>query len=427
MKKILFLLLIIALGLSSCKKEFINNGVTPEQARDTLYYIMKQVYYWYDLMPSVIRTDYSNPYELLEAMRYKELDRWSFVADYQDFMDEMNGSFVGHGFRIGLDESNKARIAMIYKSSPLYALGVRRGWIVRQIKDTDVAPTLLSPDRAAYSDLIGPSTAGYKNKILFEKPDGSTLTITSAKASITINPVILYDTIHLKTGKVAGHLVYESFIEPPIDSLKIAFAYFKANNITELILDLRYNSGGYLDIAQSLATYIAGNGLTGTAFGSLTYNDKCQFADTSFNFTTTSYPLNISRVVFITARLTASASEAVINGIAPHMDYVSIGDTTDGKPMGMNAFICGYKYIFWPITFKIINSEGTGDYFEGLYPDKPAIDDLAHDFNDRNERCLSEAILYLETGSFSAKGNSVFRQPVNYSEKPSWTNNAFLR
>lgn len=427
MKKVLFLLLIIILGFSSCRKEFINTESTPEQARDKLYDIMKSYYFWYDSMPSVTRTDYSNPYDLLEAMRYKKRDRWSFVADYQEFMDEMNGSFTGHGFRIGLDESNKARIAMIYKSSPLYALGVRRGWIVRQIKDTDVAPTLLSTDRAAYINLIGPSTAGYQNKFLFEKPDGSTITITSAKADITINPVVLYDTIHLKTGKVAGHLVYESFIEPPIDSLKIAFAYFKANDVTELILDLRYNSGGYLDIAQSLASYIAGNGLAGTAFESLTYNDKLHLADTTFNFIPTSYGLDLSKVVFITARLTASASEAVINGIAPHMDYVSIGDTTDGKPMGMNAFIFDYKYIFWPITFKIVNSEGSGDYFDGLFPDKTAIDDLSHDFNDRNEECLSEAILYLETGSFSVKGNSVFRRSENYSEKPAWMNNAFLR
>jgi carboxyl-terminal processing protease len=427
MKKIHIFLLIIALGFSSCKKEFIDKEVTPEQARDTLYYIMKAYYFWYDSIPSVTRTNFDDPYQLLDAMRYKKRDRWSFVADYQDFIDEMNGSFVGHGFRIGLDESNKARIAMIYKSSPLYALGVRRGWIVRQIKDTDVAPALLSPDRTAYSDLIGPSTAGYKNKFLFEKPDGSTVTITSAKAAITINPVVLYDTIHLKTGKVAGHIVYESFIEPPIDSLKIAFAYFKANNVSELILDLRYNSGGYLDIAQSLASYIAGNGLASTAFESLIYNDKCHFADTTFNFITTSYSLDLSRVVFITARLTASASEAVINGIAPHLDYVSIGDTTEGKPVGMNAFICDYKYIFWPITFKIVNSEGTGSFFKGLYPDKTAIDDLSHDFNDRHEKCLNEAILYLETGSFSAKGNSEFRRSENYSEKPSWMNNAFLR
>jgi len=93
----------------------------------------------------------------------------------------------------------------------------------------------------------------------------------------------------------------------------------------------------------------------------------------------------------------------------------------------MNAFICDYKYIFWPITFKIVNSEGDGEYFKGLFPDKTANDDLTHDFNDRKEKCLSEAILYLETGTFSTKGNSVFRRSENYSEKPSWMNNAFLR
>ncbi len=59
---------------------------------------------------------------------------------------------------------------------------------------------------------------------------------------------------------VTGHLVFESFIEPTEDELETAFAFFKANNVKDLILDLRYNSGGYLYIAQQLASYIAGNG-----------------------------------------------------------------------------------------------------------------------------------------------------------------------
>jgi len=426
MKKIQLLLIVIVLGFSSCKKEPVNNEVTPEQARDTLYFIMKQCYYWYDLMPSVNRTNYSDPYELLEAMRYKELDKWSFVADYQDFLDEMKGTFVGHGFRIGLDEDNKARIALIFENAPLFSQNVRRGWIVKQINDVDVAPILLSGNSAAYSDLIGPSTIGHLNKFLFEKPDGSTVTITTAKSTFTLNTVILADTIHLKNGKIAGHLVFESFIEPSKAELASAFEYFKENNATELILDLRYNSGGYLDVAQDLASYITGNGFTSTAFASLSYNDKCQYADTTFNFTTTLHPMNLSKVVFITTRLTASASEAVINGIAPLIDYVSIGDATNGKPTGMNGWPCGQKYFFWPVTFKIVNSEGTGDYFDGLYPDKLAIDDIAHDFDDRKEKCLSEAILYLETGTFSTKGSPGFRRSENYSEKPSWMNNAFL-
>ncbi len=263
--KRLSLLLIISLILlgsfSSCKPHDEDTGVTPEQARDSLYYIMKAYYYWYNLMPAVDRENYSNPYDLLEAMRYKELDKWSFVADYDEFMDEMEGTFVGHGIRVALSEDNKARIAQIYNNSPLYAQGVRRGWIIKTINGYDLAAIMLANNSEAYNTAFGPSTAGITNNFVFEKPDGSTVNISSTKASFTINSVILYDTIWLDAAgtKKAGHLVFESFILPSQQELQTAFSFFKANGVTDLILDLRYNSGGYLDIAQQLASYIGGN------------------------------------------------------------------------------------------------------------------------------------------------------------------------
>ena len=89
--------------LVSCRKDNVipDDTLTPAMARDSLYYIMKEWYYWYNMMPAVTKEDYKDPYELLEAMRYKTLDRWSFVADYDEFVAQMTGTFVGHGFRIG--------------------------------------------------------------------------------------------------------------------------------------------------------------------------------------------------------------------------------------------------------------------------------------------------------------------------------------
>jgi len=92
------------------------SGVTPAMARDTLNDLMKQWYLWYDLLPTVNKEDYADPYELLEALRYKARDRWSFVADYDDYNAEMAGTFVGHGYRIGIDTASMARIALIYKN-----------------------------------------------------------------------------------------------------------------------------------------------------------------------------------------------------------------------------------------------------------------------------------------------------------------------
>jgi hypothetical protein len=437
MKKLIFLPVLILTLTLSCKK---NNTVvpdttttTPEMARDSLYYIMKDWYFWFSMpeataLTNTTKANYKDPYVLMDAMRYKALDRWSFVADYDQFNAQMNGTFIGHGFRIGLDDSGNARIAMIYSQSALYLEGVRRGWIVKKINGTDVAPVLMSGDSAAYSNLIGPSEAGITNIFIFIRPDGSEETISATKSNFIVNTVILYDTLHLSTG-VTGHLVFDSFISPSLAELETAFTFFKDNSVKDLILDLRYNSGGYLSIAQALASLIAGNAYEGSVFVKLNFNANhaSENANNIYNIINTPYPLDLSRLVVITTRSTASASEAVMNGLKPYMNVVSIGDTTDGKPTGMMGWEVAKKYWFWPVTFKLVNKNDDGEYFAGIAPAKYAGDDITHDFNDRNELCLKEAIYYLETGSVSSKRSEApFKRLPQFSEKSSTLNNTFV-
>ena len=432
-KRLLIIPILLLVPVSSCKKEDPPDpdpnpvtGITPAQARDSLYYLMNQWYYWYNEMPAVNKNSYADPYKLMEAMRYKPIDRWSFVADYNEFIAQMQGTFVGHGFRIGIDNEGKARIAMIYSKSPLYSGGVRRGWIVKKINDVDIAPILIAGDGAAYSSVIGPGQAGITNTFLFQKPDGAEVTISSTKSSFTINSVLLFDTLHLSSG-VTGHLVFESFIQPSSQELTTAFEFFKTSNVKDLILDLRYNSGGYLYVAQELASYIVGNepATAQETFAKLQYNNKNLKYNTPFPFKSMLYHLNLQRLAVITTRLTASASEAVLNGLTPYMDVITVGDTTNGKPVGMNGWDVGEKYFFWPVTFKIVNKNNEGEYFDGIIPSKLLPDDIAHDFDDRNEMCLKEAIHYLTTGSVSAKGITLFKRYPGFSEKPSWMDSGF--
>lgn len=427
MKKRWIIFTIILVLFSSCRKEDPVIEVTPAMARDSLYYIMKQWYYWYDRMPSVTKENYPDPYTLLDALRYKERDRWSFVADYEEFLAEMQGTFVGHGIRVGLDGSSNARIAMIYKQSPLYASGVRRGWILKTVNGYDIADILSRNDDEAYNEAFGAPVEGVTNQFLFSPPGMPDISISSTKTKFTLNTVILYDTIHLSSGSVAGHLVLDAFIEPTENELKTAFAFFKTAKVKELILDLRYNTGGYLDLAQLLASYIAGNGLTGSVLVKLQYNDKNPDENKVYPFQPTLYPLSVTDLVVITTRSTASASEAVINGLAPAMSIVLVGDTTNGKPTGMNGWPCAKKWYFWPVTFTMVNSLDQGAYYDGFAPDKPATDDITHDFDDREEECLNEAIRYLETGEFSSKGDICYRRPVHFSERPEWIKNTFIR
>ncbi len=445
MKKLLVLIIAILSLVYSCKKDDPepepepnpNNstGLTPAMARDTLHYVMKEWYLWYDKMPNVTRENYSDPYKYLEAVRYKELDRWSFIADYDEFIAEMGGEFVGHGFRIGLDNAGKARIAMIYNKSPLYAEGVRRGWIVKTINGVDIAAAMKANDGAAYNSALGPSTAGVTNAFVFTKPDGSDVAISSTKQSFTVNSVLFYDTLHLKSG-ITGHLVFEQFITPSTEELNTAFAFFKQNNVKDLVLDLRYNGGGILAVAQTLASMIGGNELTGKTFAKFQYNTRHQNdsrVNIAWPFESNANSLGLKRLVVITSRGTASASEAVMNGLNPHITVVSVGDTTHGKPTGMNIWYVGHrnttgkKYAMAPVTFKTVNSQGLGEYFKGIPPNKLVADDITHDFGDRQEANLKEAIRYLENGNFTAKSFSVFKNGPRYSEKPDWINNSFIQ
>ncbi len=437
MKRLLLITILIIPILYSCKKD----PVTPpdvyteeERARDGFYDLMKYVYLWYYTMPTVKLSDYSSPETLLDDLRYKPRDRWSFVTDYDSFMASMQGTFVGHGIRMSLDNSNNVRVVSLYEGSDLWPKGVRRGWIVKEINDTPVAPIFISGNNDAYNTLMGPSTAGITNKFLFEKPDGTTVTYNSTKATFTINSVTAAKTLDLTSGKT-GYLCFETFIDPSEQELNEAFADFKANNVTDLIIDLRYNTGGYMDIAQQLSSLVMKAEDTTKVCYKLMYNNLVgPDWNESYKFIKTASPLGLNRVVFITTRSSASASEVVINSLRPYVDVTIVGDTTHGKPAGMNIWGYpfpsnsdpnpDYKYVFAPITFEYVNASDEGRFYDGMVPDVKAADDITHDFGDPQEASLAAAIAVLQ-GTKSKSSIPVRRNRI-YSEGDQLPSNLFL-
>jgi carboxyl-terminal processing protease len=190
---------------------------------------------------------------------------------------------------------------------------------------------------------------------------------------------------------------------------------------------MRYNGGGILDVATEMASYIAGTAKFSTPFIRSDYNDKKAVTENATtNFKTILSPMNLTRLVVITTRETASASEVVINGLKPHLTVTTIGDTTNGKPTGMNVWQFAEKFIFAPITFKLVNSLGQGDFFAGFAPGKYVPDDITHDFRDRNELCFKEAIYFLEHNAHSTKGSYIYTPSIQYSEKQAWMKNMYI-
>jgi hypothetical protein len=230
--------------------------------------------------------------------------------------------------------------------------------------------------------------------------------VTLTSANITKTPVPTAQVLTTATGKT-GYLVFNDHHATAEDPLIQAVAQFKAAGIDSLVLDLRYNGGGYLYIANELASMIGGDAVVGKVFEKLQYNDKrssqtnasvIRFVRTSETSHQPLPTLALPRVFVLTESGTCSASESVINGLAPFLEVVQVGGKTCGKPYGFTGRDnCGTAY--FPIEFQGTNAAGFGDYADGFVPTCLALDDLMHERGDPNEAMLAAALAYQATGS----------------------------
>jgi hypothetical protein len=239
--------------------------------------------------------------------------------------------------------------------------------------------------------------------------------VTLAAADVTDVPV--QDVkILAGTTTTTGYMVFTDQLATSEKALITAVNTFKAAGIADLFLDIRYNGGGYLDIASELAYMIAGPGPTGgQTFELQQFNSKHPSTDpvlgtpitpTPFHTTTQGFStppgqalptLNLSRVFVLTTAATCSASEAVMNGLAGvGVQVIQIGGTTCGKPYGFYAQDnCGTTY--FSIEFHGINAVGFGDYPDGFtpggtggasFPGCQVTDDFTHALGDPAESLL---------------------------------------
>lgn len=404
-KYLLFVLFgFILVFLPACEKDDVQPDDSKILARNEFYELMKEWYFWYDMMPDVDVEDYDTPEELLKALRYLPYDRFSYIDSKTEFENAVQGKYIGHGFGYDFDDEGRVWIIFVFKDSPLYPEGVRRGWRILEVNGQVV-------NQSNIKTIFGASEIGVENTFEFLTPSGSTVTITTAKKEIQKNTVLHSDTLHV-AGKIVAHLVFEGFREPSINELADAFGFFKNALANEMILDLRYNAGGMISVTTLLGSLISGED-TDKLFFKYLHNDKKTSYDEGVTFAKEPNSLNLESLIVITSRRTYSASEIIINGLKPYLNVVTIGDATGGKPVGMHVWYSDYAdYAFVPICFKIINAYGEGDYFEGILPDAFCEDDITRQFNDREEACLKEAIYYLTTGSFSGRKGRFVSQPL---------------
>lgn len=401
LKYALYILLFLGIiGLSSCNWFDKKDDLTETQDLNKfIFEVMKEQswYYWYDMVPELEPLDYADSYQYLEELKYQELDGWSYLTTIEEYNAHyVYAVYYGHGFAYKFDESGKMRISFVYANSPIAQLGVQRGWEIIAVNATSV-PDIVSQNLLA--TIFGPSQAGYTNHIKIVNLQQDTLEFDVQKTEVSENTV-LYKNVYEYAGGKTGYLVFKSFIEPSIAELKTAFTYFQSENINNLVLDLRYNGGGLMSVANYLASAIGGANVTNKVFVKFSHNNTKTGNDFQNLFSTPDVPLNINKLVVIATSSTASASEAVINGLMPFMDVKVVGGNTHGKPVGMYSFEHGnYKLV--PICFKLTNSQDYGDYFDGLPADALRADDLSKDWGNKEEASLKEALYYIENGFFS--------------------------
>ncbi len=438
--KLFLLTLLISGFLNSCSKDqddldsatTDNRGERDLKVENFVYRGLNEIYLYKSDVPQLAddyfasqaeKNDFLNNYPTPEDLFYDGLtasqDKFSFIVD--DYV-ELENSFSGVSKTTGMSyalsyissgsENILGWVRYVQPNTSASEEGIKRGDIFTKINGTQLTA-------GNYSSLLALPTitvtlANLEGNDLIET--GETKTLVNEVYSA--NPVFIKKVLDVEGTKV-GYLMYNSFTADYDVQLNDAFAEFKAANVTELILDVRYNGGGSVRTATDLASMITGQ-FPGEIFMKEEWNEKYQeyFESTEelkkrllnrFNTTLKSgeniNSLNLSRVFVLTSQRSASASELVINGLEPYIDVIQIGDRTTGKftasvtlydspNFGRSNVSTLHKYALQPLVLKSVNKDGVSDYVNGLSPDfliKENIRDLG-ELGDKDEPLLKAAI-----------------------------------
>jgi hypothetical protein len=371
-------------------------GCSVAEQNQFVYDAMQDIYYWVEDMPEIEPADFASPEAVLDALRVPQ-DRFSFLttqaADDAFFGD---GQFAGMGLRSDQPEPGALRIVEVFEGSPADRAGLRRGDRVLSVNGRPIEDVLAEE---GFSRAVGPNEVGVEVDLTWRRTDGTEQAATIVKAVVTIPPVAAVNVLDTAAGPV-GYLELRTFVDPAAEPLADAFGTFKAAGVEQVVIDLRYNTGGLLTIARVLADLAGGAGAAGQPFYTQKYNAANSFRNNTAAFRNRANSLAPARLLFIVTSTSASASEMVINGLEPFYDVVLVGEQTRGKPVGQNAIrFC--DQLLRPVSFAIVNALGEGDYFDGLPVDCAAVDDIDTPLGDPSEASLAEALHYAENGACS--------------------------
>ena len=431
--RIFILPLLGILFFTSCSTDDINPsanqgselpdiGSDSENIPDWIYDEMSFFYFWNDDLPQAEPNGDEDPEPYFNSL-LNSVDQFSYISDdAESIIEEKSGTIIAMGFSPSFgvftnSDNLFAVVEYVYPGSPADQSGISRGDIILKINGEDL-------DDNNYLDLT--SNEGFS--VTLGEFNGQSISLTNDIISIEtgiieLDPVIHYEVKEVNGIKV-GYLVYVDFISGEDDkwlkSLENALGSMKSEGISQLILDLRYNPGGEVRVAQLLASALApaSAGLNEEVLVSFEYNDNLQNYFISregqdspnlySRFSQTENNLNLNEVYVLTTGNTASASELVINGLKPYMNVTMIGEPTFGKFYG--SFLLydendppKHNWAIAPIVLKYANANGVTDFVNGLMPDVLLVDDLlnAREFGDESDPMLATALTLIQGANLS--------------------------
>jgi carboxyl-terminal processing protease len=431
-----------------------------------------ELYLWYrevpDLNPALYTTaDY---FPLLKTSATtgtgaaKDRFHFTYPTDVWRALSE-GGQEVSYGLQWALLSTTPPRRAVIAYVEPnppaaTQAAGLTRGVEVLTVDGVDLVNNGTQAGVDVLNNGLFPDTAGETHTFGIRELNGTVRTVTLTAAVVTNDPVPTVSVLPTASGNV-GYILFNDHIATAERELYDAINTLRTAAITDLVLDLRYNGGGYLDIASELAYMIAGETATaGRTFERLQFNDKypntnpvtgmplspTPFHRRSLGFSpalpnqTLLPTLNLPRVFVLTGNGTCSASESIINGLrGVGVQVIQIGNTTCGKPYGFYPQDnCGTTY--FSIQFRGVNHNNFGDYADGFTPRSSPVqqwelpgcavsDDFTRPLGDVNENRLEAALAYRETGgqclALATDSELAAAEPV--VPKSPWKMNRILR
>jgi C-terminal processing protease CtpA/Prc len=408
MKKMIFPAVILLAALFSCDKKTTSDD--PDDDDDTTVVSttnpykevnawildnMEVYYLWNDYLPSTTNNKLT-PDKYFESLLYTAEDRFSWIQEnYTDLIESLAGISTepGYDFQLFILDNNASPkticgvINYVKPASPASETILKRGDVFIKINGKEIN---MDNYTALLDEIYEPHTLEVLD---VETGTRSTVSFNVAKYE---EPPILLDSIYNFNSQRIGYLVYNFFAEDNgsgkgeyVRALNSVFGKFRDANITDLILDLRYNSGGALSTASGLSSMIA-NRTSDDLFLYLEYNQLLtayftQQEGSDFNKTyffdevggvATNKVQGLNRVYILTSGRTASASEVVINGLKPYMDVILLGETTYGKNVGSVTIYetdatkqKKNKWGMQPIVVKLANKNHESNYADGFTPD----------------------------------------------------------